>query len=267
MDKLLISDSSDKDARALRDSAIDAKRKAEGDRSAAEEAARKSGEKTVNTALDKLGKAMENASKVASQSPQAAAKAAEEAARRVQAEDARKRAAEEERAKSEAAAARKAEEEAAKKAALVGRNSSEKGSGGGTRSKIEGNSRRRCGSSTISSLKGKKAIGDGKYPDADKAFDEAISRVPDGEPRFQGQKLAEIADSYYDGFKHDPNGKDGQEALKNAIKHAREIDKGGQRSSAASLHARKNKRRSQAVGQCYRRTQGSYEAGSEKLPL
>ncbi|MFA6505469.1 MAG: tetratricopeptide repeat protein, partial [Treponemataceae bacterium] len=224
LDKLLIADASDKEARALRDSAIEAKRKAEGDRSAAEEAARKGGEKSMNTALDKIGRAVESASKVASQSPQAAAKAAEEANRRAQAEDARRRAADEEKAKAEAAAARKAEELAAQKAALEAEAARKKAQAEElARKSKEVQDRMRIVNDLVT--QGKKAINEGKYGDADKTFTEAISRVPDGENRFQAQKLAEIADSYYDGFKRDPNGKEGQESLKNAIKHARDAIK------------------------------------------
>jgi len=80
LDTLLIEDSTDADARALRDQAISAKRGAEGDKSAQEEATRRSEQESVSSALNQIGKAVESVSKVAESSPKVAAAAAEKAA-------------------------------------------------------------------------------------------------------------------------------------------------------------------------------------------
>ncbi|GAB1481520.1 hypothetical protein MASR2M78_03350 [Treponema sp.] len=217
LDKLLIEDASDEEARALRDMAIDAARLSANEKDAAAAEAVKSGQDSVSSAISQIGKAVESAAKVASQSPQANAE-------RERAEDARRKALEEARAKSEAEAAARAAEDASRKAAAEAENQRRKAQDEElARKSKELQNQVRIVNDLVT--QGRKLIREGSYSKADEVFSEAVSRVPSGETRFQAQKQAEIGDAYYEGFARDREGKEGQASLKEAIRYARDAIK------------------------------------------
>lgn len=206
LDKLLIEDAGDAEARSLRDAAIAASKKADEERA--------NGDKSIAGALDQVGKAVENATKAATEGSAKAAAAAAAAAADASRRDAERKAAEEAaaRAADEAAAKRAAEEAAAARKRAEEEELAKKSK--------ELQDKMRVVNDLIS--QGRKSVEDKKWGDASSTFSEAVSRMPDGETRFEGQKLAEIADTYYQGYRADPTGQEGQDSLKEAIRYARD---------------------------------------------
>jgi tetratricopeptide (TPR) repeat protein len=69
---------------------------------------------------------------------------------------------------------------------------------------------------------GRSALERNNYPQAAEAFKEAVSRLPSGEPRFGAQKYAEIGDVYYEGYARNPDGPESGNLLNESISHSRE---------------------------------------------
>ncbi|HPG86188.1 MAG TPA: hypothetical protein PLQ29_05755, partial [Spirochaetales bacterium] len=203
LDRLIIKDSSDAEARSLQDLALARKASA---KAAAEEAAKAgSGEAgALAQSLGELGKSLERTASTVAQSAtrpsQPAAGSSAGSADDSAAAQAAARKAEEDalaKAQSEAEAARRraAEEELSRKSAEL-------------RAKME----------AINALvkAGRQSISAGDYAAARSSFDEAVSSLPSGEAKFSAQTYAEIAEGYYDGYRRDPTGAEGLESVKQA---------------------------------------------------
>lgn len=218
LDRLIIKDVNDADARALRDEALAGKaaKAAQGGQDAA--AGSPVDTQALAQSLDQLGRSLERtASSVAagaasgSGGSSAAATAAQQraaadqAAAQAEAEAAAKKAEEEARAKAEAdaeAARRRAQEEALAKA----------------------NAELRAQMEAVNALvrQGRDASKTGDYPKAKDNFDKATGMLPSGEPKFASQTWADIAEGYYDGYKLAPESSGGVESIKQAQRAAQE---------------------------------------------
>jgi tetratricopeptide (TPR) repeat protein len=70
--------------------------------------------------------------------------------------------------------------------------------------------------------RGKALLERGDFAGAEKAFAEALSRMPQGESRFEAQKLADMAEAWYDAYARNPDSPEGREAAAKAAAFARE---------------------------------------------
>ncbi len=203
LDTLIIKDVNDQDARALRDEALEKKAaKAAGLADTPASGLSSADTQAITQSLDQLGKSLERSVSTAASSAAATKQSSggDEAAAA-----AAKKAEEEARAKAEAeaeAARRKAQADALAKASAE------------TRAKME----------AINALvkQGRADSSAGQYQKAKGSFDQATGMLPPEEPKFASQTWSEIADGYYDGYKHDPASSGGVESIKQAQRAAQE---------------------------------------------
>jgi hypothetical protein len=215
VDSLLIKNAGDIDARALRDRAIEAKTKAEAEKA---EAARREGlssQREIASTLDKLGQKL--GTRQDSQTTNSVASAT------TQSDAARAKAEAEARAKAEAEAQRKAEEAAQRKAeadAEAARRKAQEEELSQKSKELQAKMR------TVNDLveRGMKAVDGGDFKTGERLFDEAKSKLPEGEDKFASQKLADIAESLYSGSRKYP-GAEADAALQQAIQTARDAKK------------------------------------------
>lgn len=204
LDRLIIKDANDKDARSLQDEALAGKSRA---KTQADEAAKAGSGDTgaLAQSLGELGKTLERTAttvaqsagtKQAAASDSAASEAAAAAARKAE-EDARAKA----EAEAEAARKRAAEEELSRKSSEL-------------RAKME------AVNAMVKS--GKESISAGDYTGAKNSFDGAVSSLPTGEAKFSAQTHADIAEGYYDGYKRAQTSPEGLESVKQAQRSAQE---------------------------------------------
>ncbi len=214
LDTLIIKNSGDKDARALRDEAFAKK----------EAAAGLAGSGNENSALaqqlGEIGKSLERtASTVAKTVGNTAAQqgtntAATTSAANIAAADAAARKAEEDaRAKADADARLKAEKDAAATAAKL-REEELARKGKDLRDRME----------AVNALvkTGRQAVGSGDLGKAAKSFNDATANLPEGEQRFASQTWSDIADSWYEAYKQAPSSPAGVSAVKDSQRAAQE---------------------------------------------
>ncbi len=217
LDKLIIKNSGDREARVLQDEALAKKEAANG----------LAGEGDKNNALaqqlGEIGKSLERTASTvaktaaASSGANPAANTAADAAARKAEDDARAKADADARAKAEkdaaAAAAKQREDELARK-------------GKDLRDRME----------AINALvkTGRQAVGNGDLSKASGAFNDATANLPAGEQRFASQTWSDIADSWYDAYKQAPTAPSGINAVKDAQRAAQEAIRAD--STSASPH-------------------------------
>lgn len=195
LDQLLIRDKDDAEAQALLKEALDRKaglKPPEGDDAAAQALAQ---------SLDQLGKSLErSASELASQAGGSSGSSSQSASAQdsaAAAEAARLQ------AEADAAAARKrAQDEAFAKANAELKALMEKVNG-----LVE---------------EGSTASGSGQYAQAKSKYDEAAGLLPADEPKFASSTWSDIAEGYYDGYKHSPESSGGIDSIKQAQRAAQE---------------------------------------------
>ncbi len=215
VDKLLIDNAFDKEARDLRDKAMQAKSGEDAAKAREAAQAEASGQKAIAQSLDKLGQKLKTGASAAASTQGAAADAsakskAAQAAAAAAAADAQKKAdadaaAAQKKAEAEAEAARKKAE--ADELAKKGRELQDK---------------MRAVNELVD--KGKKSVDSGDFASGDKAFAEARGKLPEGEDKFSGQKLADMADALYSAAKKNP-GAGADAAMQEAIQTARDAKK------------------------------------------
>ncbi|TFG85468.1 MAG: tetratricopeptide repeat protein [Spirochaetales bacterium] len=203
LDRLIIRDVNDEDARALRDEALGRKSGAAASQGQASGQA-SADSQALAQSLDQLGKSLERtASTVASSG--AGTKPAAGSGFDADASAAARKAEEDARAKAEAEAeaARKRAQDAA-----LAKTSAE------LRAKME----------AVNALvkAGRSASSSGDYPKAKSNFDQATGMLPEGEPKFASQTWSDVAEGYYDGYKLDPVSSGGIESIKQAQRAAQE---------------------------------------------
>ncbi|HET7838824.1 MAG TPA: tetratricopeptide repeat protein, partial [Rectinemataceae bacterium] len=204
LDKLLISNASDPEAQALRDKAMSGKTGTEAAKAEETAKAEESGQKAIANSLAKLSQNLKSAPPAAAPAASAARPPAENpadaAAKAKKAEDEARRKAE---ADAEAARKKAEAEELAKKSREL-------------------QDRMRAVNELVD--KGKAAIDRGDFQGGEKLFGDAETSFPDGEDKYAGQKLAEIADSLYSAAKKNP-GQPADAALQESIQTARDAKK------------------------------------------
>ena len=205
LDRLIIKDAADEEARSLRDKALGLKAagKAELEASAKSGTA---GTEALTQTLDQLGRSLERtASTVASTASQtrsaeaiaaeAAARAASEAAARKADEEARARAEEQARAKAEADAMARAEAEAA---------AARKKAQDEAMAQANAELRKKMEDVNAYVAAGKAAVAANEYGPAKGYFEQAVGGLPSGQAKFAAQTWADIAEGYYDAYKGNP---------------------------------------------------------------
>ncbi len=218
LDRLLIEDASDSEARALRDEAIEGNKK---EREAALQAAQ---------AAQAAAMASNNASASLSAEDIAAQRRLEEEQRRLEEDRRRAREAElaRQREEAELAALRAAEQRAAAEAAAAERRAAAEAEAARrqaeeaelARKSQELQNQMRAVNDLVS--QGKVALGNNNYAGASSLFNEALQRVPAGESQFEAQKLADIGEAYYENYAGNPGTVQGEESLKQAANYARD---------------------------------------------
>jgi tetratricopeptide (TPR) repeat protein len=211
----LIDNAADPDARALRDKAMQAKSGAEEAKAQEAAQAEVTGQKAIAQSLDKLGQKLKTAPSGASASASQAASAGQGSGADVQAKAKAATAAAAASAKAEADAQKKAEADA--EAARAKAEAEEL-----AKKSRDLQDKMRAVNDLVE--KGKASIDSGDFSGGERLFAEARDRLPEGEDKFAGQKLADIADSLYTAAKKNP-GPDADSALQEAIQTARDAKK------------------------------------------